>query len=45
MFKKIEAIRDYKKALEINPKNTKNLNLLTSVYIMVGNLGKTNAHN
>ena len=35
-----EAIRDYKKALEINPKNTKNLNRLASVYIIVGNLGE-----
>ena len=35
-----EAIRDYKKALEINPKNTKNLNRLASVFILVGNLGE-----
>ncbi len=34
------AIRDYKKALEINPKNTKNLNRLASVYILIGNLGE-----
>ena len=34
------AIRDYKKALEISPKNTKNLNRLASVYILVGELGE-----
>ena len=34
------AIKDYKKALELNPKNTKNLNRLASVYILIGNLGE-----
>ena len=44
MFKKYkkykEAIRDYKKALEINPNDTKYLNILASIYITVGILGE-----
>ena len=37
-----EAINDYNKAIELNPKNTKNLKKLSSVYIMVVDLVKRN---
>ena len=35
-----ESIKDYKKAVQLNPKNTKNMKKLSSVYIIVGNFGE-----
>jgi tetratricopeptide (TPR) repeat protein len=34
------AIQDLKKALEINPRNTKNIKRLAQVHILLGNLGE-----
>ena len=36
-----EAIKDYKKSLEINPKNVKNIKRLESVYLILGNYGES----
>ena len=38
-----ESIYDYEKAVQLNPKNTKNMKKLSSVYIIVGNLGQAQA--
>ena len=35
-----ESISDYKKAVELNPRNTKNMRKLSSVYIILGNFGE-----
>ena len=35
-----ESLSDYKKAVQLNPKNTKNMKKLSSVYIIVGNFGE-----
>ena len=34
-----EAINDYNKAIELNPKNTKNLKKLSNVYVILGDFG------
>ena len=34
-----ESITDYNKAVQLNPKNTKNLKKLSSVYIILGDFG------
>jgi DnaJ family protein C protein 7 len=34
-----EAINDYNKAIQLNPKNTKNLRKLSTVYILLGDFG------
>ncbi len=35
-----ESVSDYKKAIQLNPRNTKNLKKLASVYIILGNFGE-----
>ena len=35
-----ESLSDYKKAVQLNPRNTKNLKKLASVYIILGNFGE-----
>ena len=35
-----ESVSDYKKAVQLNPKNTKNMKKLSSVYIILGNFGE-----
>ena len=35
-----ESLSDYKKAVKLNPKNTKNMKKLSSVYIILGNFGE-----
>ena len=35
-----ESISDYKKAIQLGPRNTKNLKKLASVYIILGNFGE-----
>ena len=35
-----ESLNDYKKAVQLNPKNTKNMKKLSSVYIILGNFGE-----
>ena len=35
-----ESVNDYKKAVQLNPKNTKNMKKLSSVYIILGNFGE-----
>jgi DnaJ family protein C protein 7 len=35
-----ESLSDYKKAVQLNPKNTKNMKKLSSVYVIVGNFGE-----
>ena len=35
-----ESLSDYKKAVQLNPKNTKNMKKLSSVYIILGNFGE-----
>ena len=35
-----ESVSDYKKAIQLGPRNTKNLKKLSSVYIILGNFGE-----
>ena len=35
-----ESVNDYKRAIQLNPRNTKNLKKLASVYIILGNFGE-----
>ena len=35
-----ESVSDYKKAVQLNPKNTKNMKKLSSIYIILGNFGE-----
>jgi DnaJ family protein C protein 7 len=35
-----ESVNDYKRAIQLNPRNTKNLKKLSSVYIILGNFGE-----
>ena len=35
-----ESVSDYKKAVQLGPRNTKNLKKLSSVYIILGNFGE-----
>ena len=35
-----ESVKDYKKAVQLNPRNTKNMKKLSSVYIILGNFGE-----
>ena len=35
-----ESVRDYKKAIQLNPRNTKNLKKLSAVYLILGNFGE-----